>query len=93
MRLLKTIEASEIVKNRSKREQETTRKKEELYELEKHLKHVETRLELLQELKYEGHERMVTGDEEDKAVMLAKCCELLNERLSRFDGKLNKLLS
>ena len=37
------------------------------YELEKHLKHVETRLEILQDLKYEGQE-MVAGDKKDVAV-------------------------
>ena len=36
--------------------------------LEKHLKHVETRLEILQDLNYEGQEIMVIGDEEDEAV-------------------------
>ena len=44
------------------------RKRKRKYESEKHLKHVETRLKILQDLRYERQERMVAGDEEDKAV-------------------------
>ena len=47
----------EIAENESKRLFERKSK----YELEKHLKHVETRLEILQELKYEGQEIIVAG--------------------------------
>ena len=73
---LKTIEAKikkqvkllEIAENESKRLFEKKRK----YELEKHLKHVETRLEILQDLKYEGQEIMVAGDKEDEAVNVGK---------------------
>ena len=72
------------------------RKRKRKYELEKHLKHVETRLKILQDLKYERQERMVAGDEEDKAVNVGGQCELLNKCLARFDrfvGKLNQELS
>ena len=97
---LKTIEAKikkqvkllEIAENESKRLFEKKRK----YELEKHLKHVETRLEILQDLKYEGQEIMVAGDKEDEAVNVGEWCELLDERLARFDefvGKLKEELS
>ena len=48
-------EASAIVKNSRKREQELFERKSK-YELEKHLKHVEARLEKRQDLKYEGQE-------------------------------------
>ena len=58
------MELSEIAANEIKRLFERKRK----YELEKHLKHVETRLEILQDLNYEGQEIMVIGDEEDEAV-------------------------
>ena len=68
---LKTIEAKikkqvkllEIAENEGKRLFERKRK----YKLEKHLKHVETSLEILQDLKYEGQEIMVAGDKEDEA--------------------------
>ena len=60
------------------------------YELEKHLKHVETRLEILQDLKYEGQEWLVAGDEEDEEVSVGEWCELLDERLARFDGFVGK---
>ena len=87
---LKIIEAKignhvkllEITANESKRLFERKRK----YELEKHLKHVETRLELLQDLKYEGRERMVAGDQGDEAVNASEWCELLDESLTRFAG-------
>ena len=92
---LKTIEAKikkqlkllEIAENESKRLFERKRK----YELEKHLKHVETRLEILQDLKYEGQEIMVAGDKEDEAVNVGEWCELLDERLARFDEFVGKL--
>ena len=69
---LKTIEAKikkqvkllEIAENEGKRLFERKRK----YKLEKYLKHVETSLEILQDLKYEGQEIMVAGDKEDEAV-------------------------
>ena len=51
MKLLETAE------NESKRLFERKSK----YELEKHLKHVETHLEILQELKYEGQEIIAVG--------------------------------
>ena len=57
----------EITENESNRLFER-KKKHELERIEKHLKHVETRPEILQDLKYEGQERMVAGDEEDEAV-------------------------
>ena len=60
------------------------------YELEKHLKHVETRLEILQDLKYEGQEWLVAGDKEDEEVSVGEWCELLDERLARFDGFVGK---
>ena len=64
---LKTIEAKikkqvkllEIAESESKRMFERKKK----YELEKHIKHFETHPEILQDLKYEGQERMVAGDE------------------------------
>ena len=88
---LKTIEAKikkqvkllEIAENESKRLFERKKK----YELEKHLKHVETRLEILQDLKYEGQE-MVSGDKKDVAVHVGEWYELLDERLTRFAGLL-----
>ena len=91
---LKTIEAKikkqvkllEIEENGSKKLLERKKK----YELEKHLKHVEMSLEILQDLKYEGQERMVAGEEEDELVNVGKCCELLDERLARFDGFVGK---
>ena len=97
---LKTIEAKvkkqvkllEIAENVSKRLFKRKRK----FELEKHLKHVETSLEILQDLKYERQEIMVAGDREDEAVNVGEWCELLDERLSRFDefvGKLKEELS
>ena len=89
---LKTIEAKvkkqvkllEIAENVSKRLFKRKRK----FELEKHLKHVETSLEILQDLKYERQEIMVAGDREDEAVNVGEWCELLDERLARFDGLL-----
>ena len=62
---LRTIEAKikkqvkylEIAEKKSKRLLERKRK----YELEKHLKHVERRLEILQDLKYEEQEIMFSG--------------------------------
>ena len=74
---LKTIEAKikkqvkllEIAENESIRLFGRKRK----YKLEKHLKHVETCLEILQDLKYEGQEIiMVAGDKEDEAVNVQK---------------------
>ena len=82
----------EIAENESKRLFERKRK----YELEKHLKHVETRLEILHDLNYEGQEIMVAGDKEDEAVNIGEWCKLLDERLARFDefvGKLKEKLS
>ena len=58
------MELLEIAENEIKRLFERKRK----YVLEKHLKHVETRLEILHNLNYEGQEIMVIGDEEDEAV-------------------------
>ena len=81
---LKTIEAKikkqmkllEIAENESKILFERKKK----YELEKHLKNVETHMEILQDLKYEGQERMVAGDEDDEAANAVEWCELLDER-------------
>ena len=83
-----------MVENENRRLFERKRKRK--HELEKHLKHVETRLKILQDLKYERQERMAAGDEEDKAVNVGGQCELLNKCLARFDrlvGKLNQELS
>ena len=77
----------EIAENESKVLFERKKK----YELEKNLKHVETLLEILQDLKYERHERMVAGDEKDEAVNIGEWCELLNECLARFDWFNRKL--
>ena len=54
----KQVKLLEISENESKRLLERKRK----YELEKHLKHVERRLEILQDLKYEEQEIMLAGD-------------------------------
>ena len=62
----------EIAENESKRLIERKRK----YELEKHLKHVEKRLEILQDLKYERQEIIVAVDKEDEAVNVGEWCEL-----------------
>ena len=40
---------------------------------------------------YEGQEIVVAGDKEDEAVNVGEWCELLNERLARFDGFVGKL--
>ena len=60
----KQVKLLQTAENESKRLFERKKK----YELEKHVKYVETRLEVLQDLKYEGKEEMVGGDEEDEAV-------------------------
>ena len=67
---LKTIEAKikKQVKLLEIAENESKRLFERKHELEKHLKHVETCLKILQDLKYEGQEIMVAGDKEDEAV-------------------------
>ena len=83
-KIKKQVKLLEIAENDSKRLFERKKK----YELEKH---VETRLEMLQDLKYEGQERMVAGDEEDEAVNVGEWCELLDERLARFHGFVGKL--
>ena len=84
----KQVKLLEIAENVSKKLFERKKK----YELEKHLKYVETRLEILQDLKYEGQEEMVAGDEEDEAVNVGEQCELRYERLARFDGFVGKLI-
>ena len=84
----KQVKLLEIAENVSKKLFERKKK----YELEKHLKYVETRLEILQDLKYEGQEEMVAGDEEDEAVNVGEQCELLYESLARFDGFVGKLI-
>ena len=84
----KQVKLLEIAENVSKKLFERKKK----YELEKHLKYVETRLEIFQDLKYEGQEEMVAGDEEDEAVNVGEQCELLYERLARFDGFVGKLI-
>ena len=81
---MKLLEIAEI---EIKRKFERKRK----YELEKHLKHVETRLEILQDIKYEGQKIMVAGAEDNEAINVAEWCELLDERLARFDGFVGKL--
>ena len=86
-KIKKQVKLLEIAENESKRLFEKKRK----YELEKHLKHAETRLEILQDLKYEGQEIMVAGDKEDEAVNVGEWCELLDERLARFDEFVGKL--
>ena len=83
----KQVKLLEIAENESKRLFERNRK----CELEKHLKHVETRLEIIQDLKYEGQEIMIAGDEEDEAINIGEWCELLDERLARLDGFVGKL--
>ena len=89
----KDQEASEIVRLLEIAENDSNklfvRKKK--YELGKHLKHVEALLEILQDWKYEGQERMVADDEEDEAVNVGKRYELLEERLAWFDGFIAKL--
>ena len=81
---MKLLEIAEI---EIKRKFERKRK----YELEKHLKHVETRLEILQDIKYEGQKIMVSVAEDNEAVNVGEWCELLDERLARFDGFVGKL--
>ena len=49
------------------------------------------RLEILQDLKYEGQERMVSGDEDNEAVNVVEWYELLDERLARFGWFVRKL--
>ena len=46
----------------------------ELNELEKHLKHVETRLEILEKLKFERQEIMVARDKDDEALKVSEWC-------------------
>ena len=53
----KQMKMLEIADNESKRLFEQKKK----CELEKHLKHIDTHLEILQDSKYEGQERMVAG--------------------------------
>ena len=60
----KQVKLSKIAENEGKRLFERKRK----YEPEKHLKQVEKRQEITQDLKYEGQKRMVTGDVEDDEV-------------------------
>ena len=60
----KQVKLSKIAENEGKRLFERKRK----YEPEKHLKQVEKRQEIPQDLKYEGQKRMVTGDVEDDEV-------------------------
>ena len=81
------MKASEILESECKR----LFKRKKKYNLEKNLKHIKTSLEILQDLKYEGQKRMVAGDEEDEAVNVGDCCELLGERLARFDEFVRKL--
>ena len=81
------MKASEILESECKR----LFKRKKKYNLEKNLKHIKTSLEILQDLKYEGQKRMVAGDEEDEAVNVGECCELLDERLARFDEFVRKL--
>ena len=81
------MKASEILESECKR----LFKRKKKYNLEKNLKHIKTSLEILQDLKYEGQKRMVAGDEEDEAVNVGDCCELLDERLGRFDEFVRKL--
>ena len=62
--------------------------KQKKCELEKHLKHIDTHLEILQDSKYEGQERMVAGDEEDEVVNVGEWFRLLDERLMGLMGLL-----
>ena len=82
-KIKKQVKLLEITENESKRLSNRKRK----YELEKHLKHVETHQEILQGLKYEGQETMVARDKEDEVVNVGKWCE----RLARFDEFIGKL--
>ena len=58
---------------------------------ERKKKCLETCLGILEDLKYEGQERMVVGDEKDETVNVGKCCELLDERLVRSDEFVGQL--
>ena len=86
----KNQDTSKIVRKSRKREQENIQTKEEAWTRETS-KHVETRLEILQGLKYEGQERMVTGDEENEAENVGQSHELLDELFAKFDVSVGKL--
>ena len=55
---VKLLETARYKKDKSK----ILFKRKRKYELEKNLKHIETRLEILQDLKYGGQERIVACD-------------------------------
>ena len=86
-KIKKQVKLLEIAENESKRLFEITRK----YKLEKNLKYVGKRLEILQNLNYEGQERMVAGDKEDDSANVGEWCEKMDESLARFDGFVGKL--
>lgn len=83
----KQVKFLEIAENKSKRLSELRK----IDELKTHLKHVETRLEILEYLKYGGQEKMVADDEEEEVVNVSEWCELIDEPLARFDGFIGKL--
>ena len=89
---LQTIEAK--IKKQVKLLEIAECNRKRLFERKK--KCLETCLGILEDLKYEGQERMVVGDEKDETVNVGKCCELLDERLVRSDefvGQLKEELS
>ena len=92
---LKTIEAKIKTQlkllERAENESRGLFKRKKKCELEKYLKHVETHLEILQDLKYEGQERTVANDEKDEVVNAGQSHELLDELLARFGGSVRKL--
>ena len=67
----KNQEASEIVRNSRKRDQEAVWKKEEAWTKETS-KTCRNAPGILQDFKYKGQERIVTGDEENEAVKVGK---------------------
>ena len=67
----KNQEASEIVRNSRKRDQEAVWKKEEAWTTETS-KTCWNAPGILQDFKYKGQERIVTGDEENEAVKVGK---------------------
>ena len=64
----KQVKFLEIAENKSKRLSELRK----IDELKTHLKHVETRLEILEYLKYGGQEKMVADDEEEEVVNVSE---------------------
>ena len=58
-------------------------------EIEKHLHHVETRLEVLQDLKYSGQEKMLSSSDETED--LEEWSSILEEKMARYDNVVNIL--